>query len=59
MNYKQFIKNHTESGTKSIFGSTPISAQFIETKKVEPKPLIRPTAGPQNYNDKDRAEVER
>lgn len=44
---------------KSSGGRVPISAQFIQTKKVEPKPLIKPLAGPEKYNEKDRDEVER
>lgn len=37
----------------------PISAQFIKSTKLEPKILIKPLAGPQNYKEKDRDDVER
>ena len=37
----------------------PLSANFLNVPKVNQKPLIKPLAGPQNYNDKDRDEVEK
>lgn len=43
---------------KQNIQNKPISAHFINTMKVEPKPLIKPLAGPQNYSEKDRGEVE-
>ncbi len=54
-------KPHVNIGQilKQPINRVPVSAQFIQTKKVEPKPYIKPLAGPQNYNDKDRKEVER
>lgn len=39
MNIKQILKQP--------ISRQPISANFINTKKVEPKPLIKPLAGPQ------------
>lgn len=51
MNIKQILKQP--------INRLPVSAQFINTKKVEPKPYIKPLAGPQNYNEKDREVVER
>lgn len=44
---------------KQPINRVPVSAQFIHTKKVEPKPNIKPLSGPQNYNEKDREVVER
>lgn len=52
MNLKNILKQNP--GVKM-----PISAQFINTAKVEPKPLIKPTSGPDKYNEKNREEVER
>lgn len=43
---------------KQPINRTPISVQFIQTKKVDVKPLIKPLKGPQNYNEKHRAQVE-
>ena len=37
----------------------PIATQFIQTKKVEVKPFIKPLKGPHQYNDKDRDSVEK
>lgn len=51
MNIKQILKER--------MNTAPISAQFIQTKKVEPKPYIKPLSGPQNYNEKDRDIVEK
>lgn len=50
MNIKQILKQP--------ISRQPISANFIQTKKVDPKPLIKPLAGPQHYNEKDRESVE-
>lgn len=52
MNLSQLLKNRTPA-------NIPVSAQFIETKRVEPKPLIKPLAGPEKYNEKDRDKVEK
>lgn len=43
---------------KQPINNMPISATFIQTRKVDPKPLIKPLSGPNNYNDKDREKVE-
>jgi hypothetical protein len=43
---------------KQPINMQPIATQFIETKKVEVKPLIKSLKGPKNYNEKDRAKVE-
>ncbi|MGH1520573.1 hypothetical protein [Chryseobacterium sp. JK1] len=44
---------------KTPVSSMPVSASFIEAKKVNAKPLIKPIAGPEMYNEKDRETVEK
>lgn len=51
MNIKQILKQP--------ISRQPISANFINTKKVEVKPFIKPLKGPHQYNDKDRDSVEK
>ena len=43
---------------KQPISRKPISAQFIQTKKVNVKPFIKPLKGPHQYNEKDREYVE-
>lgn len=37
----------------------PVSASFINAAKVQAKPLIKPLTGPENYDEKDRDEVQK
>lgn len=43
---------------KQPINRVPVSAQFIQTKKVKVQPFIKPLKGPHQYNDKDRESVE-
>ncbi|MBP1165086.1 putative DNA binding CopG/RHH family protein [Chryseobacterium sp. PvR013] len=51
MNYSKLLKNRT--------GNVPVSVSFINTAQVQQKQLIKPLAGPQNYSEKDRDDVEK
>lgn len=43
---------------KQPINRVPVSAQFIQTKKVDVKPFIKPLKGPHQYKEKDRESVE-
>ena len=51
MNYSKILKQPIKN--------MPISVSFINSAQVNQKPLINPLTGPQNYNEKDREEVEK
>lgn len=51
MNYSKILKQPIKN--------MPISVSFINSAQVNQKPLIKPLSGPQNYNEKDREEVEK
>lgn len=53
-------KPHVNIGQilKQPINRQPISAQFIQTKKVKFQPFIKPLKGPHQYNEKDRESVE-
>lgn len=57
-NEEQFLrKMHFSKILKK--GSVPPSAFYINAEKVEAKTLIKPIAGPQNYNEKDMDVIEK
>lgn len=59
-NEEQFLRKMNFSKLlKQPISKMPVSASYINTAKIKAKPLIRPLSGPENYNEKDRDEVER
>ncbi|WP_312306486.1 hypothetical protein [Chryseobacterium sp.] len=44
---------------KQPISKMPVSASFINAAKIQAKPLIKPLTGPDNYDDKDRDEVQK
>ncbi|MGE8528482.1 hypothetical protein [Chryseobacterium rhizosphaerae] len=58
-NEEYFIRkmNHSKLFKKPL-ANMPVSAQFLNVNRVEKKSYIKPLAGPENFNEKDRDSVE-